>query len=90
MVTTAPNAKFLLTGVHNGGSNFAMLDGHVKWMMGNNVSPGISAATATSKGTITSSTTWYGSQAAQAAGTASMTGDSTVGGAQYQLTYSTM
>jgi prepilin-type N-terminal cleavage/methylation domain-containing protein/prepilin-type processing-associated H-X9-DG protein len=88
MVANCPNGHFLTTGVHNGGSNFAMEDGHVKWMMGNNVSPGSSAASAYGLGTTTSSSAWYGIQAAVAAGTASLTGDSTVGNAHYQLTFS--
>ncbi|HEY3330448.1 MAG TPA: DUF1559 domain-containing protein [Capsulimonadaceae bacterium] len=35
-------------GVHSGGSNFVMADGHVKWLTGSVISPGKQAATPTS------------------------------------------
>jgi prepilin-type processing-associated H-X9-DG protein len=35
-------------GLHNGGSNFIFLDGHVKWLVGTQVSYGLAAATPTS------------------------------------------
>jgi len=36
-----------VTGVHMDGSNFAFADGHVKWLSGNNVSPGANPTYAT-------------------------------------------
>jgi prepilin-type processing-associated H-X9-DG protein len=35
-----------VTGLHTDGSNFAMADGHVKWMRGTAVSPGYIAQSA--------------------------------------------
>lgn len=32
------------TGRHNGGANYLMADGHVKWLMGTQVSPGVNAS----------------------------------------------
>ena len=46
------------TGWHSGGSNFAFADGHVKWLKGSNVSPGLTASLATSAevdGSVTTS-----------------------------------
>lgn len=36
-----------LLGLHSGGSNFLLADGHVKWLHGANISPGLSAAAPT-------------------------------------------
>ena len=36
-----------LTGLHNGGSNFLFCDGHVKWLLGANVSDGFDAVNST-------------------------------------------
>jgi prepilin-type N-terminal cleavage/methylation domain-containing protein/prepilin-type processing-associated H-X9-DG protein len=36
------------TGLHSGGSNFLLADGHVKWFLGDRVSPGTVASTQTS------------------------------------------
>jgi len=58
------------TGRHNGGANYAFCDGHVKWLLGNQVSSGDGAATATSAQTAPGgSGAWDGS----AAGTADST-----------------
>jgi prepilin-type N-terminal cleavage/methylation domain-containing protein/prepilin-type processing-associated H-X9-DG protein len=49
-----PNATFLGDGRHLEGSNFLMLDGHVKWYKGSSVSTGWSATTDTAaQGTTT-------------------------------------
>jgi len=32
------------TGLHSNGSNYLLMDGHVKWLLGTNVSPGWDAA----------------------------------------------
>ncbi|MDR3710463.1 MAG: DUF1559 domain-containing protein [Capsulimonadaceae bacterium] len=88
------NGHYLTAGIHSGGSNFAMEDGHVKWLMGSQVSPGVSPATANSQGTFNnysgSTTAFYGAQGIIAAGTANMTGDVSVGNAHYQLTFSVL
>ncbi|HEY3332185.1 MAG TPA: DUF1559 domain-containing protein [Capsulimonadaceae bacterium] len=38
-------------GIHSGGSNFLMVDGHVKWLKGTNVSPGYNASNPTDAAT---------------------------------------
>ncbi|MDR3709221.1 MAG: DUF1559 domain-containing protein [Capsulimonadaceae bacterium] len=70
----------LPAGIHSGGSNYLMVDGHVKWTVGNYVSNGWSACTPYKNAV-------YNSPWAYAAGTSSMTDGN---GARYQLTFSTM
>ncbi len=71
-----------LTGIHTDGSNFLACDGHVKWLRGPAVSPGRTAATATS----VQATDPAGVYAANtnAAGTGALTAN----GANYALTFS--
>jgi prepilin-type processing-associated H-X9-DG protein len=45
--TTSETCMKPLTGQHTNGSNFAMADGHVKWLRGASVSPGSTAQSAT-------------------------------------------
>ena len=81
-------------GVHSGGANYAMADGHVKWFYGTAVSPGYTPASATSTGTWCNycqlPTGWYGAQGIIAAGTASLTSDGSLGNVHYQVTYSNL
>lgn len=44
-------------GIHTNGTNFLFADGHVKWLMGDKVSPGLDAATPTSPATTNGSPT---------------------------------
>jgi len=53
-------ASFNPTGTHFNGSNFLFSDGHVKWLLPNEVSPGINARNPTDAQGATS-TTWGGS-----------------------------
>jgi len=67
--TTVTGASIPLTGIHTGGSNFLFFDGHVKWMMGNLVSPGLNAVTSGKANSAANQTTTFAT-AADAAGTA--------------------
>ncbi len=64
---------------HTDQSNYLMADGHVKWLRGAVVSPGINAPTATTDQTLTSGST---------TGTAAGTGVSTGAYGNYTVTYS--
>jgi len=75
------NTYSALVGVHTGGANFLMADGHAKWLMQGSVSTGINAATPTSPQNSSASAIYnYG-----AAGTGNLTGPN---GATYQVTFS--
>ncbi|MDR3708072.1 MAG: DUF1559 domain-containing protein [Capsulimonadaceae bacterium] len=43
-------------GPHSKGSNYLMVDGHVKWMLGNNVSPGYDASSSGAAASVTNHT----------------------------------
>ena len=60
-----------LTPRHTGSSNYLMNDGHVKWLQGATVSPGINAVNSTDDQTITAPA---GSKAPTAAGTGTSSG----------------
>lgn len=69
------------SGRHSGGSNFLMFDGHVKWLNGANVSPGVRAARPSNQENPVS----------QGCGTAAGTAVSTLpDGAPMAATFSTM
>jgi len=75
------------TGRHTDGSNFLAADGHVKWLRGSAVSPGVQANAATdAQGSDPARTT--GSFPAPAGSNAAGTGALTANGANYALTFS--
>ena len=75
-MNSPPNNSFPAQGIHSNGSNFLCCDGHVKWMLGDRVSPGVAAPTSTSIATANGSTT-NGYPTAEG-----------TGGTVYQLTFS--
>ncbi|HEY3328567.1 MAG TPA: DUF1559 domain-containing protein [Capsulimonadaceae bacterium] len=72
-------------GRHVGGSNYLLCDGHVKWLMAENVSPGIANSTPTNAPQVPVESGFH-----QAAGTAVTTYTSGSYSAQYSATFSPM
>ena len=64
---------------HSAGANYAFWDGHVKWLRGASVSPGINAASSTSVQTTTAVS------AAKAAGTQGLFANGTAPSATYSI-----
>jgi len=65
------NVPTSAVGVHIGGSNFAFTDGHVKWLRGNQVSPGCTPLLATDTQSVGTDTCGNGTHA-NAVGTAQL------------------
>jgi prepilin-type N-terminal cleavage/methylation domain-containing protein/prepilin-type processing-associated H-X9-DG protein len=75
------------TGRHTAGSNFLMADGHVKWLLGSQVSSGLSAFASTDNQGTSSDTSTDNIAAARAAGTQSSQG-ATAGSPAFAATFS--
>lgn len=83
--TKVAGASMVLTGIHSGGANYVFFDGHVKWMMGNLVSPGLNAVTS-GKADSSATQTTTASSAKDAAGTAGKFASGATPAATYSIT----
>ena len=73
------------SGWHLDGSNFAFLDGHVKWLKGSQVSPGQNAESGSTPNSVLTQTT-TGASAGYAAGTSGTFSNGVAPAGTYSIT----